>query len=292
MAFRSIGLPGNDFEAEIQRRTGITFGGSLGGVSSTKSSIGSGSIGGTSINTPSFSFSDNTLSRTDSEFLDITRRNLADLEAQRSRIGGAFSEFTTARLQDVENARARTVGNLRSQLGRRGILGASFAGDAITRTELDFQNQEDKVRAEAQVQEFGLELENLKTQQQASQAALTQELRLLDIGANISSNLLNASLQRQRIAADIAIATLGIAAAAAGRRRQSSGGVRLGGTFSRFGPGGQLGSFSRFSSAGRGGATFSGGVSPFIIGSSGGATQGATIPSTGPFVTGGFTPAG
>ncbi len=274
MAFRSIGLPGNDFEAEIQRRTGITFGGGL------KTSIGGGggATSGPVISTPDFSFSGGALTRTNSEFLDITRRNLADLEAQRSRIGGAFSEFTTARLQDVENARARTVGNLRSQLGRRGILGASFAGDAITRTELDFQNQEDKVRAEAQVQEFGLELENLKTQQQASQAALTQELRLLGIAADISNNLTNAQIQRQRIAADIHIAFLKRLRSSAPRR---SGGVRLGGTFSRFGPGGPLGSFSRFSSAGRGGATpFSGGVSPFIIGESGGATQGATINTT------------
>ena len=144
----------------------------------------------------------------------------------------------------------------------------------------------DKVRAEAQVQEFGLELENLKTQQAAAQSALQQDLQLFEIGAQVSGNLLNASLQRQRIQADIMIAQLQIAAAAAGR---SSGGVRLGGT--TFGPGGPLGSFSRFSSAGRGGAApFSGGVSPFIIGSSGGATQGATISPSGPFAIGGFTP--
>ncbi|KKK48514.1 hypothetical protein LCGC14_3144340, partial [marine sediment metagenome] len=189
-----------------------------------KSSIGAGLFGDTgsqTIATPSLSFSDGTISRTNTEFLDVSRNVLSNLEAQRSRIGGAFSEFTTARLQDVENARARTTGNLRSQLGRRGILGASFAQDAITRTELDFQNQADKVRAEAQVQEFGLELENLKTQQSAAQSALQQDLQLFEIGAQISGNLLNASLQRQRIQADIMIAQLQIAAAAAGRSRSS-----------------------------------------------------------------------
>lgn len=105
-----------------------------------KSTIGGdlfGAVGGNTIATPSFTFDEGTLSRTDSGFLDASRQNLDDLRANRARFGEGFSEFRQARLQEVENARARTVGNLRSQLGRRGILGASFAGDAITRTELD-----------------------------------------------------------------------------------------------------------------------------------------------------------
>ncbi len=190
-----------------------------------------GGLDGKVIETPSFSFGEGALSRTDSEFLDASRQNLADLRANRARFGEGFSEFRRSRLQDVENARARTVGNLRSELGRRGILGASFAGDAITRTELAFQNQADKVAAGIDVQEFEFNLKNLAQESQIAQANLSRELTELGINNQFISNINSAMVARDQIAAQIEIARF---------QRRTGNSIR---NFSSSGPGGPLGSF-------------------------------------------------
>lgn len=214
--------------------TGERFGLSLSG---TKSSIGTSSFfGGTDgkvLTTPTFKLGDGGLTRTNTEFLNESRRTLGDLRANRARFGGGFTDFRRARLQEVENARARTVGNLRSQLGRRGILGASFAQDALTRTELDFQQQADKVAAEIDVQEFEFNLKNLEQESQIVQANLSRELTEFNIAAQFISNL--NSFETRRFEAELELA--------AARLRARSGGISFGRSFSRFGPGGPLGSF-------------------------------------------------
>ncbi len=247
-----------------------TFG-SIGKSSITNAAPFFGGLDGKVIETPSLSFGEGVLSRTDSEFLDASRQNLTNLRANRARFGEGFSEFRQSRLQEVENARARTVGNLRSQLGRRGILGASFAGDAITRTELDFQQQADKVAAEIDVQEFEFNLQNIAQESQIAQANLSRELQELGLSLNFISSINSAMVARDDIAARIEIA-----------RFQRGSGNRIS-NFSRFGPGGSLGSFG--SSQSGSGFTGTTATSTPII-------TGATISSTGPFTSGGFTPAG
>ncbi len=256
--------------------SGIFEKGSLIGKSSiTNAEPFFGGLDGKVIATPSFTFGEGTLSRTSGEFLNEQRRSLADLRANRARFGEGFTESRRARLQEVENARARTVGNLRSQLGRRGILGASFAGDAITRTELDFQQQKDKVAAEIDVQEFAFNLQNLAQESQIAQANLARELKELELSLDFVSNINNAMVARDRIAAAIEIARFQ-------RRRGNS--IR---NFNRFGPGGPLGSFPVGSpTRGFRGSTGTTATSTAFT------TQGASIPSTGPFIIGGSTPFG
>ena len=204
-------------------RVGNLAGPALGGDLSGKASIGTSTLGseglfgggGIGIKTPAFDFSNGTLARTGG-FLDSSGRILSDLEGNRGRFSEGFTAFTASRLQDVENARARTTGNLRSQLGRRGILGASFAQDAITRTELDFVREADRVRAEAQVAEAQLDLENLKVQQQANQASVANQLAELNIASNISLGINQAIVERDRIAASLEIARIQAAASRSG----------------------------------------------------------------------------
>ena len=187
-----------------------------------------GGSGGTAITTPTLSFGNGTLTRTGG-FLDSSGRILGDLEADRDRFTGGFTDFRRARLQEVENARARTTGNLRSQLGRRGILGASFAQDAITRTELEFQQQADKVAAEIDVQEFGFNLENLKVQQATNQAAVASQLTELGLSLDFISGINQAIVQRDQIAASLEIARL--------NRRSGGGSISGGGGITSFGGG-------------------------------------------------------
>ncbi len=199
-----------------------------------KSTIGGdplfGGIGGKTISTPGFDFSEGVLSRTGG-FQDTSKRILGDLETNRGRFSTGFTEFTASRLQDIENARARTVGNLRSQLGRRGILGASFAQDLITRTNIGFAQEADRVRAEAQVAEAQLDLQNLQTQQQANQATVANQLAELGFAGDFISNINQLLVQRDQIAAQLKIAEL---------NRRSGGGSIGSSSFSigNFGRGG------------------------------------------------------
>lgn len=222
---------------------GAALGGPL-----TKASIGDdtlfGDIGGKAFSTPTFNLSEGGLTRTDSEFLNETRRALADLRTNRTRFGGGFTDFRRARLQDVENTRARTVGNLRSQLGRRGILGASFAQDAITRTELEFQQQADKVAAEIDITEFEFNLKSLEQESQIAQTNLARELTEFGITAQFITNLNLFETRRLEAELDLEAAS------------KSGGGVRFGSSFSRFGPGGPLGSFGGSQTNFAGPATF------------------------------------
>ena len=262
--------------------TGGPLRGSLG--TGTKASIESspffGGIGGKAITTPGFSFGEGGLSRTNTEFLDESRRTLSDLRAGRTGFGGGISEFRRARLQDVENARARTTGNLRSQLGRRGILGASFAQDAITRTELDFQQQADKVAAEIDVQEFEFNLASLAQESGIIQANLTRDLNELGHTLQFVSGINSAIVERDRIAASLTIAAM--QAAASNRSRRTSV-TTLGGRLS--GPGGPLGSFQFGSPSGG----FRGSTTGAAEGLTSFTNQGATIT---PFKSNSFTPTG
>ena len=210
-----------------------------------------GGIGGKAFTTPTFRLGEGGLTRTNAEFLDESRRNLADLRANRARFGGGFTDFRRARLQEVENARARGVGNLRSELGRRGILGASFAQDAITRTELAFQQQADKVAAEIDVQEFEFNLKSLEQESQIAQANLSRELTEFNIAAQFISNL--NLFETRRFEAQLELAE------AAFNRRRTTRVTTLGGRL-----GGPLGSFSRFGSPTNtaGPATFGGTFTP------------------------------
>lgn len=81
--------------------------------------------------------------------------NQADaLGGLRARLTPGFSDLRTARLAEVENARTNAIGNLRENMARRRVLGSSFGQDALTRAEVEFGQQKDKVAAESLLQEI------------------------------------------------------------------------------------------------------------------------------------------
>ena len=70
-------------------------------VTGGKSGIGTSSLfggtGGKALTTPTFRLGGGGLTRTDTEFLDESRRSLADLRANRARFGEGFTDFRRAR---------------------------------------------------------------------------------------------------------------------------------------------------------------------------------------------------
>ncbi len=72
-----------------------------------------------------------------------------------------FGRFTEAATRTIRNAASRRIGNLREQLRQKRVLGASFAEDLITRTALEFAQEEEAVRARAGIAEIAASLEVL-----------------------------------------------------------------------------------------------------------------------------------
>ena len=93
------------------------------------------------------------------------------IQGLRSRVAPGVGEVTAARVQALRDASASAIGNLRDALGRRGIMGSSFANDAVSRERQAFTQEEASQRAQGKVEEisitsqlFGQEMTNLAAQ--------------------------------------------------------------------------------------------------------------------------------
>jgi len=89
-----------------------------------------------------------------------------------------MSKFRQTRLLANERARERSVGNLRDNLARRRVLGSSFGNDALTRADLAFAEEAQKIEAESFLQELDLNLSLIKDENDvfnATMAALLEQ---------------------------------------------------------------------------------------------------------------------
>lgn len=81
------------------------------------------------------------------------RGDLAGLAAE---VRPAFGRLTESAVETIRNRAQAAAGNLRAQLGKRGLLGSSFAAAELSRTALDFAQVEEQARAEAIVREIDM----------------------------------------------------------------------------------------------------------------------------------------
>jgi len=114
----------------------------------------------------------------------------SDLGALRPMLAPGFGRMTTEGVRAIEDQRRSTVGNLRENLGRRRVLGSSFASDDISRTNAEFAKKDAQFRAETTLQEIQA-TEQLITKQyetaiQGSQAIIAQGNFETKIGAELS----------------------------------------------------------------------------------------------------------
>lgn len=80
----------------------------------------------------------------------------AYLAGLREKVAPGMSALRASRLEGLAGERSRTLGDLRENLGRRRVLGSSFAQDTLTRAGLEFQKEGDRIRAETFLQELEL----------------------------------------------------------------------------------------------------------------------------------------
>lgn len=195
--------------------------------------------------------------------LQDIRGGLTDL---RGEVRPGFGRLSRIASTTIRQAGAQAVGNLRSQLQRRNVLGASFADDAIARVQSEFAQREEQALAQAAINEIAATLQidqldlatsNALLQQAQTEAALVtqqiqQELAELGIGAEFFSNVRIAQTEsnvRQGLLDEFE-------SSGPGGGRLFVPFVREGRLFGGSGPGSRGGlSSARGSPAGRGGPT-------------------------------------
>lgn len=136
-----------------------------------------------------------------------------DLRGLQDQVVPGFGALTQARVNSIRNQMAESVGNLRESLGRRGVLGSSFASDAQSRTEMAFGQAEGEARAQSKIEEINATSAILQQRAQnfAQQLGLTevdanlfaQQIPALVAQAQITSQQMDRELQELAIAGNI-----------------------------------------------------------------------------------------
>ena len=114
----------------------------------------------------------------------------SDLRSVRSEVRPGFGRFTDAALRAVANARSRAKGDIKNQLARRRLLGSSFGADAITRSEREFAELENRTAAAATIQETALTARLIDQEFRSAISEIDVELRQLGLASNFASSLL------------------------------------------------------------------------------------------------------
>ena len=119
------------------------------------------------------------------------------LRGLRDRVAPGVSDLRASRLQAVEDARNRSIGNLRENLQRRRVLGSSFGADAIGRQEAEFAREAERVEAESFLQELDLTQQLLAQETQARANSFNVRLNELNLQTDLAADI------QSRIAGDL-----------------------------------------------------------------------------------------
>ena len=126
--------------------------------------------------TPGYTFGGGTLTRRNNDFLSGQRR-LRDLTGTlQAQVKPGYGQLTETGVNAIRNRAAQESGNLRAQLAQRGLLGASFANDALARTSMDYGQLESEFRAQAFQNEMAASNALIDRTQQSLAAQAAQEL--------------------------------------------------------------------------------------------------------------------
>ncbi len=133
----------------------------------------------------------------------------------RDRVRPGFGELTRTRIDAIRSAGKRTVGNLREELGKRRVLGSTFASREIASTEAEFGRIEEQSRAESFLQELVLTGELIKEEFSAALQGIGITLQQLNFESALAANL-------SQSASDQLLAAAGASAEVAAARRSGN----------------------------------------------------------------------
>ncbi len=134
----------------------------------------------------------------------LSQEQAGAFRSLRDRVKPGFGELTRTRIDAIRTAGKRTIGNLREELGKRRVLGSTFASREIASEEARFGQIEEQSRAERFLQELALTGELIKEEFSSSISGVLEILKQLNfetaIGAGLSQSAsaqLNANLIAQ-----------------------------------------------------------------------------------------------
>lgn len=136
-----------------------------------------------------------------------------ELRGLRGDVKPGFGRLTQARIDAIRGAGQRSVGNLREELGKRRVLGSTFASREIGSEEARFGQLEEEARAEAFLQELDLTQQLISEEFRASIQGAAVVLDQLNFESSLAADLAQSSSQQNQATA-VARAELHSAAAA------------------------------------------------------------------------------
>lgn len=128
------------------------------------------------IQTPGYNFGGGVLTRKNDDFLTGMRRIRDIYGGLRQEVLPGFGRLTEAGVNAIRQRAGEASGNLRAQLGRRNLLGASFAQDQQTRLDKEYQQAENEFRTQAWQQELMATNQLLEQEYGTLVAQASQEL--------------------------------------------------------------------------------------------------------------------
>lgn len=132
-------------------------------------------------------------------------RILSNIDTLRESIRPGFSQLREARLRQVSNARSRGLSDLRDNLRRRRVSGASFANDQIIRAEREFGELAAEQEAKSFLEELGASQQILNLESAQIFEALERELAELNLASGFATNAADLFSRNQMFATQIAI---------------------------------------------------------------------------------------
>ena len=155
------------------------------------------------LSTPQYSLGGGTLVRKNNDFLSGQRR-IRELTGQGlAEVRPGFGRLTETGVNAIRQRAAEAAGSLRAQLGRRGLLGASFADDSLTRVGAEYQQAENEFRAQAFQQEMQATNELLDREQASLTIQSTQELQELGVTAEFLGHVNQAVTTQKQLLAQL-----------------------------------------------------------------------------------------
>lgn len=108
----------------------------------------------------------------------------------RSKVTPGYNDLLTSQLGNINDSARSAIGNLRTNLQSRRILGSSFGQDTIGRTDAEFSKQRNETMATNYLSSLDASNKLLQQQYQARTQAANTGLTELNLEANVANGLI------------------------------------------------------------------------------------------------------
>lgn len=129
---------------------------------------------------------------------------VGQINALRDEVTPGFGRFTEAAVTALNSARDAARGNLREQLERRRVRGASFANAQEASLESEFGQKENQLRAAATLEEIGVTARLIEQEFGVYTAAAQDELATLGLGTQHAAALAGVAQRAAALEAQLA----------------------------------------------------------------------------------------